>query len=162
MTALIEEAPNPAPAAYAGPAAAEAERAATGVNGTADILKSRMPELVKGAGMAHRGGNMPLSDPVQIMVKANQATIDLRKASHDGYHNRAHVVKSAFTPGFMSQRPGLATALSAPSLGEQLQQFASLLPGGGSDALKSFTAGNLGIGSVYGLTPFNLDGVLAS
>jgi hypothetical protein len=127
-----------------------------GANHTGEVLKARMPDLVKGAGMAHRGGNMPLSDPVQIMGKAHQATLDLRSETHRGYHARADVIKSGFKPDFLKQFPVLNTALSAPSMGEQLAQFASLLPGGGSDALKSFTAGNLGIGSVYGLTPFNL------
>lgn len=156
MAALLEDAPAPAPAALTGQATADAERAAMGANSTGDVLRARMPELVKGAGMAHRGGNMPLTDPVQIMTKAHQATVDLRSETWRGYHSRADVIKSGFKQDFLRQYPVLATALSAPSLGEQLAQFASLLPNGGGDAMKSFTAGNLGIGSVYGLTPFNL------
>lgn len=132
----------------AGQATADAARAAIGASTTGDVIKARMPDLVKGQGMAHRGGNMPLTDQVQILGKAHQATMDLRHSTWQGYHARADVIKSGFKPDFLRQYPVLQTALSAPSIGEQLQQFASLLPGGGSDALKSFTAGNLGIGSV--------------
>lgn len=146
----------PAPAVLTGTPAAEAEQSAYGANSTGDVLKARMPDLVKGAGMAHRGGNTPLTDPVEITTKAHRATLGLRSETWRGYHARADVVKSGFKPDFLKQFGALATALSAPSLGEQLAQFAALLPGGGSDALKSFTAGNMGIGSVSGLVPFNL------
>jgi len=144
---LLTAAP-PAPEALTGTPAAEAQNAAYGANSTGEVLKARMPDLVKGAGMAFRGGNTPLSDPVEITTKAHRATLGLRSETWRGYHARADVVKSGFKPDFLKQYGALATALSAPSLAEQLAQFASLLPGGGSDALKSFTAGNMGIGSV--------------
>jgi hypothetical protein len=51
----------------------------------------------------------------------------------------------------MGKYGALATAFSQPSMYEIL----GAIPGG-ADALKSFTAGNIGIGSIYGLTPFNL------
>jgi hypothetical protein len=122
-------------------------------NSTGDVLKSRMPELVKGAGFAS-GLNAPLSDPMQIMTKAHQATLDLRTETWRGFNDRASVVKG-MNGDFLSQRGYLKTALNAPSVSEQLQQLMKMIPGG-ADAAKSFTAGNLGIGSVSGLVPFDL------
>jgi hypothetical protein len=120
---------------------------------TGDVLKARMPELVKGAGYA-LGNNAPLSDSMEIMTKAHQATMDLRTATWSGFNRKSDVVKG-LNGDFLSQRGYLKTALTAPSVAEQMQQLFSMLPGGG-DALKSFTAGNLGIGSVSGLVPFDL------
>ena len=47
----------------------------------------------------------------------------------------------------------LRTALETPSIGEQISQVIGVA---NPDLVRSFTAGNLGIGSTYGLTPFNL------
>lgn len=123
-----------------------------GYSTTGDAIKSVMPELVKGAGLAVRGGNTPLTDPTDITLRAHQATVDLRTEINRGFTRRADVVKS-LNPSFLGQFGALRTALSAPSLGEQIAEiFGQANP----DLVRSFTAGNLGIGSVSGLTPFNL------
>jgi len=118
-----------------------------------DMLKNKMTHLVKGAGFVGNG-NSPLSDPGVVTTKAHQATMELRAETHRGYTNRASVVKS-MNPGFLDQFGTLKTALTMPSMGEQIQQLVGSMPGG-ADALKSFTAGNLGIGTVSGLVPFDL------
>jgi hypothetical protein len=124
-----------------GSPARETEALLNRTGSTGDVLKARMPELVKGAGYA-AGLNRALSDPMEIMTKAHQATLDLRTETWRGYNQRSSVVKG-MNSDFLSQRGYLKTALTAPSVGEQMQQLFSMLPGGG-DALKSFTAGNLG------------------
>ena len=40
---------------------------------TGEMIKGRMPELVKGAGFAPKGGNMPLTDQTDILRRASQA-----------------------------------------------------------------------------------------
>lgn len=157
--ATLLEAENPAPVAGmegqgAGSVAAQMEASASRFSTTGDAIKSQMPNLVKGAGLATIGGNTPLTDSRDIMVRAHQATLDLRTETFRGYSNRQSVVKG-MNQGFLNQFGHLRTALSAPSLAEQIGQLVGMLPGG-ADALKSFTAGNLGIGSVYGLVPFDL------
>jgi hypothetical protein len=127
---------------------------AQGYSHAGDAIKASMTTLVKGAGMATIGGNKPLEDQRDIMVRAHQATLDLRTSTYQGYQDRTSVVKS-MNQGFLNQFGYLKTALNTPSIGEQLGQLFQSLPGGG-DAYKSFTAGNLGIGSVYGLVPFDL------
>jgi len=121
-------------------------------NTTGDALKSLMPDLVKGAGFAPKGGNQPLSDPTDITLRASEAATKLRLSVRQGFSAKSDVVKS-FNPGFMSQFGALQTALSAPSVGEQVAQVLGQM---NPDLTRSFTAGNLGIGSVSGLTPFNL------
>jgi hypothetical protein len=130
-------------------AAAEAPR----YSRTGDMLKNKMTDLVKGAGFVGNG-NSPISDPTMVTTKAHQATMELRSETHRGYTNRGSVVKS-MNPGFLDQFGNLKTALTMPSVGEQIQQVLGSMPGG-ADALKSFTAGNLGIGTVSGLVPFDL------
>lgn len=130
-------------------AAAEASR----YSRTGDMLKNKMTDLVKGAGFVGNG-NSPISDPTMVTTKAHQATMELRSETHRGYTNRGSVVKS-MNPGFLDQFGNLKTALTMPSVGEQIQQVLGSMPGG-ADALKSFTAGNLGIGTVSGLVPFDL------
>ncbi len=128
-------------------AAAEAGRYST----TGDMIKSRMSNLVKGAGFVGEGGNTPLTDQGDILTRSARATLDLRSEVYRGIHHKSDVVKS-LNPGFLSQFGALATALQQPSM---LEMFAQL-PGGG-DVLKSFTAGNLGLpGALYGNVPFNL------
>jgi hypothetical protein len=117
------------------------------------MLKSKMTDLVKGAGFVGNG-NAPISDPGIVTTKAHQATMELRAETHRGYTNRASVVKS-MDQGFLNQFGNLKTALTMPSVGEQISQLVGGMPGG-ADALKSFTAGNLGIGTVSGLVPFDL------
>lgn len=118
---------------------------------TGEVIQARMSHLVKGAGFV--GGNQPLSDPVQITTRAHQATMDLRVATAMGYKNKDQVVKG-LSSKFLDDFGYLKTALTAPSVGQQLQQMLAQL--GGADAAKSFTASNLGIGSIYGLAPFDL------
>lgn len=119
-----------------------------------DMLKNRMAGLVKGAGFAKPGGNTPLADESQIVTKAHQATLDLRTSTYQGYSDKQQVVKG-MNQGFLNQFGYLKSALQAPSIGDQVMQLVGGLPGG-QDAVKSFTAGNLGIGSIYGLVPFDL------
>ena len=137
-------------APVAGGALSDAAASAHKYNQAGDMLSAKMPHLVKGAGYAGNG-NAPLSNPLEITTKAHQATLDLRAETQRGYRNRADVVKN-LNPGFLNNFGYLKTALSAPSLGEQIGQML----GGSSELAKSFTAGNLGIGSVYGLVPFDL------
>lgn len=120
-------------------------------NHTGEVIQARMTHLVKGAGFV--GGNAPLSDTAQITTRAHQATMDLRVATAMGYRNKDQVVKG-MSSKFLDDFGYLKTALTAPSVGQQLQQMLAQL--GGADASKSFTAGNLGIGSIYGLAPFDL------
>jgi hypothetical protein len=119
---------------------------------TGDAIKNAMPELVKGAGFAKRGGNAPLADDGKIALMAHQGTLMLRKSVRDGFYAKSDVVKS-MNSGFLNQFGALRTALSAPSIVEQVAQIIGQL---NPDLTRSFTAGNLGIGSVSGLTPFNL------
>jgi hypothetical protein len=118
-------------------AAAEAHR----YNRTGDMLKAKMPELVKGAGYVGTG-NAPLSDPLIVTTKAQQAAIELRTETNRGYTDRNSVVKS-LNGDFLNQFGNLKTALSAPSMNEQLQQIVGAI--GNPDLTRSFTAGNLGM-----------------
>jgi hypothetical protein len=122
---------------------------------TGDAIKSAMPELVKGVGLARKGGNAPLEDPRQITVLASQAALDLRTEVRRGYTAKADVVKG-ISGDFLSQFGALRTALTTPSIGEQISQLFQGIPGGAEALSKSFTAGNLGIGSIYGFVPFDL------
>jgi hypothetical protein len=131
--------------------AREAEVMASRAGGTGDVLKARMPELVKGSIDPYKSTSEKNMD---VMMKAHQATLDLRTETYRGYNDKASVVKG-MSSDFLNQRGYLKTALTAPSVAEQVQQLVGMLPGGG-DAIKSFTAGNLGVGSVYGLVPFDL------
>ena len=125
---------------------ADAASAAGSFSTTGDMIKGRMPDLVKGAGLAQKGGNTVLSDPGDILTRSAQATLALRMETAQGYRAKSSVVKS-FKGDFLSQFGALRTALEAPSLGEQMASAFAGMPGG-ADVAKSFTAGNLGIGSV--------------
>jgi len=122
-------------------------------NTTGDAIKAQLPNLVKGAGLATIGSNKPLEDQADITYRAHQAALDLRTATMQGYQNRSSVVKS-MNQGFLNQFGNLKTALTTPSIGEQVSQLLAGIPG--MESNKSFTAGNLGIGSIYGLVPFDL------
>jgi hypothetical protein len=117
-----------------------------------DMLKNRMSYMVKGAGYVGTG-NQALSDPGQILTKAHQATMELRSETNRGFTRKADVVKG-LNPQFLSQFGNLKTALTAPSVNESLQQIVTAI--GNPDLTRSFTAGNLGIGTVSGLVPFDL------
>jgi hypothetical protein len=157
----ILTAESPAPASLTSQVAqqAEAEAGRYYGAGTGEMMKGRMPELVKGAGFVGPGGNAPLTDYTDIMGRASDATLRLRMETHAGFRSKSSVVKS-LNPDFLNQFGAFKTALLQPSFMEQMEGLVSLLPGGGEAiknyANKSFTAGNLGVGSVYGLTPFNL------
>jgi len=110
-------------------------------NRAGDMLKAKMPNLVKGAGYVG-DGNAPLTDPIKITTKAQQAALELRAETNRGYSNRASVVKS-MNSGFLNQFSNLKAALSAPSVNEQLQQIVTAI--GNPDLTRSFTAGNMGV-----------------
>lgn len=120
---------------------------------TASAFKSLMPDLVKGAGYRGPGGHKPLDDQLEITARATKATLDVRTATAAGYRSKGAVLKS-MNPTFLAKYGALAAALSQPSLGDQLQNFMGAVAN--PDVVRSFTAGNIGINSVYGLTPFNL------
>jgi hypothetical protein len=136
---------HPAPAAvateFAAQAAAEASRHST----TGEMIKARMPDLVKGAGLAPKGGNTLLTDQSDILTRSAQAALDIRTETYRGFQSKSSVVKS-MSPSFLGQFGYLRTALETPSIGEQLQQFMGAVAS--PDVVRSFTAGNLGIGSV--------------
>lgn len=138
MATLLEGADNPAPTGEGGIDAAAFD--ATRYTTTGDALKAQLPNLVKGAGLAKVGSNTPLTDQADINYRAHQAAMDLRVATMQGYQNKASVVKS-MNQGFLNQFGHLRTALSAPSIGDQVAQLIKNIPG----ADKSFTAGNLGM-----------------
>lgn len=150
MADVLTESPAGAALDLSAPAR-EAEVMAARAGGTGDVLKARMPELVKGSIDPYKSTSEKNMD---VMMKAHQATLDLRTETYRGYNDKASVVKG-MSSDFLNQRGYLKTALTAPSVAEQVQQLVGMLPGGG-DAIKSFTAGNLGVGSVYGLVPFDL------
>jgi hypothetical protein len=136
------------------PTGAELAQDAGKFSRTGEMLKSRLPQLVKGAGYAGTG-NAPLTDEIQIMQKASQAAIDLRSETARGITDKPSVVKG-MNQGFLNQFGYLKTALQAPSLMDTLQGVFNGMPGG-AEAFKNFTAGALpGVGSVYGLVPFDL------
>ena len=115
---------------------------------TAEALVGKMSHLVKGAGFCGEGGNAPLTNQADIGRRAFEATIDLRTATRQGIYAKREVTKS-FNPDFLGRFGAMRTALEAPSVQE-------LLTLATPDLARSFTAGNLGIGSSYGLVPFNL------
>lgn len=145
---LSMDAPAPTNGSAFGEAAADAPR----YSRTGDMLKSRMSYMVKGAGYVGNG-NQALSDPGEIITKAHNATMALRTETNRGYTNKTDVVKN-LSPSFLGQFGNLRTALSAPSVNESLQQIVTAI--GNPDLTRSFTAGNLGIGTVSGLVPFDL------
>lgn len=110
---------------------------------TGDAIKAAMPELVKGVGLARKGGNQPLEDPRQITVLASQAALDLRTEVRRGYTAKSDVVKG-MSGDFLGQFGALRIALNTPSIGEQIAQLFQGIPGGAEALAKSFTAGNLG------------------
>lgn len=151
LDALPNEAGNPAPPAIQQMAQGDAQKHSH----TTEVYKSVMPELVKGAGFAPRGGNAPLTDSADIMTRAAQATTDLRAETWRGFQNKSSVIKG-MNPRFLEKYGALKTALEAPSAYDVFSKVIASMPGGADALEKSFTAGNLGVGSVYGLVPFDL------
>lgn len=153
----------PAPAGLGGQvaakAAAEAAKYPSGPEGIGPMIKSRMPELVKGAGYVGVGANKPLDDYADIMGRSSDAALSIRLESSRGFQNKASVVGS-MNQRWLDDHGAFKTALLQMSPKDYIDGLIGMLPGGGeamkSMATKSWTAGNLGIGSVYGLTPFNL------
>ena len=135
--------------------AATPNRYAAGAN-VGEAIKSRMPNLVKGAGLRGQGGNMPLTNYTDIMTRSAQASVDLRTETYKGFRAKSAVV-SELNQGWLGQYGALKTALMQPSMAESMAMALSpYLKVAAPDLVRSFTAGNLGIGSIYGLTPFNL------
>ena len=130
-----------------------------GGSSIADAIKSRMPDLVKGAGMRGKGGNMPLTNHTDIMTRAAQATVDVRTETYKGFRAKRQVI-GELNQGWLDHFGALKTALCQMSPKDYIDELAMHMAGGAEAikavANKSFTAGNLGIGSVSGLTPFNL------
>jgi hypothetical protein len=137
MADILTDAEAPAPT---GNVAAQASREAGGYSRSGDMLKARMPFMVKGAGYVGNG-NEPLRDEVAIATKVHQAALDLRGETQRGYRDRQSVVKG-MNQGFLNQFGYLKAALEAPNLYDILGAVAT------PDVMRSFTAGNLGIGSV--------------
>lgn len=148
MADILSMDSTPSQGSAFGEAAAEAPR----YSRTGDMLKNRMSYMVKGAGFVGNG-NQALSDPGEIITKAHNATMSLRTETNRGYTNKTDVVKN-LSPSFLGQFGNLRTALTAPSVNESLQQIVTAI--GNPDLTRSFTAGNLGIGTVSGLVPFDL------
>ena len=158
---LTDIAGLPAPGPDTGQVAREAEQQASQYfsKGTSAMIAGRMPELVKGAGFVGPGGNKPLDNWSEINTKAAQASIDLRAETYKGFTSKRQVV-SELNQGWLNDFGALKTAMTQLSPMDYINGIMENLPGGAEAqkafAAKSFTAGNLGIGSVYGLTPFNL------
>jgi hypothetical protein len=157
---LTDLAGLPAPGPVTGTVAAEAANEANRYfsKGTSAMIAGRMPELVKGAGFAGPGGNKPLSNWAEINTKAAQASLDIRAETWKGFNDK-HRVVGELNQGWLNDFGALKTAMLQMSPKDYIDSIVKYLPGGG-EALeavsKSWTAGNLGIGSVSGLTPFNL------
>ena len=158
---LTDIAGLPAPGPSTGTVAAEAAQQASqyASKGAGAMIAGRMPDLVKGAGFVGPGGNKPLDNQTDIMNRASQAALDIRMETYKGFKSKSSVI-GELNQGFLNDFGALSTALRQPSMMEQIADLVSGMPGGGEAvkqyAQKSWTAGNLGIGSVYGLTPFNL------
>ena len=158
---LTDIAGLPAPGPTTGTVAAEAANEANRYfsKGTSAMIAGRMPELVKGAGFVGPGGNKPLDNWSEINTKAAQASLDIRTETWKGFRNKAAVV-GELNQGWLNDYGAFKTALLQMSPMDYINGIMENLPGGADAqkafAAKSFTAGNLGIGSVYGLTPFNL------
>lgn len=120
----------------------------TGGTNVGEAIKSRLPDLVKGAGLRPQGGNTILTNHTDIMTRSAQAAVDLRTETMKGFRGKSHVV-SELNQGWLSSFGALKTALLQPSIAESMAQaLAPFLKVAAPDLVRSFTAGNLGIGSV--------------
>ena len=107
---------------------------------TGEAIVGKMTHLVKGAGFCGEGGNTPLTNQADIGRRAFEASIDLRSATRQGIYQKSSVVKS-MSGDFLGRFGALRTALEAPGLADFVGALAT------PDVMRSFTAGNLGIGS---------------
>ena len=150
---LTDIAGLPAPGPTTGTVAAEAANEANRYfsKGTSAMIAGRMPELVKGAGFVGPGGNKPLDNWSEINTKAAQASLDIRTETWKGFRNKAAVV-GELNQGWLNDYGAFKTALLQMSPMDYINGIMDNLPGGEDArkafAAKSFTAGNLGIGSV--------------
>ena len=150
---LTDIAGLPAPGPTTGQVAAEAANEANRYfsKGTSAMIAGRMPELVKGAGFVGPGGNKPLDNWSEINTKAAQASLDIRAETWKGFHNKRQVV-SELNQGWLNDYGAFKTALTQMSPMDYFTGVLENIPGGADAqkafAAKSFTAGNLGIGSV--------------
>lgn len=100
------------------------------------MLSDKMPTLVKGAGYARVGGNMPLSDDEQIFRRSMKAEVAFRKAIKTGIDQPAQVLKG-LAPEFAGQ---FGAFMTASPQNQALQQLTTQLNTQLSDALgKSIT-----------------------
>ena len=102
-------------AATPGGVFAQAEAEAATARGTGDMLKARMPSMVKGAGYSQPGGNTPLTDQADIATRVHTATMALRTETWRGQHQKSDVVNKGFNGGFLNQFGRLKAALSNPA-----------------------------------------------
>ena len=144
----------PTPGPNTGQVAREAEQQASQYlsKGTTAMIAGRMPELVKGAGFVGPGGNKPLDNFADINSRAAEASIDLRTETWRGF-NRKSAVVGELNQGWLNDFGALKTAMLQMSPMDYINGIMENLPGGvdaqKAFAAKSFTAGNLGIGSVF-------------
>lgn len=147
-------APGPATGTVAAEAAAQASQYAS--KGAAAMIAGRMPDLVKGAGYVGPGGNKPLTNYADISTRAAEASMDIRTETYRGFANKSAVVNS-LNQGWLNDFGALRTALTQMSPMDYMNGVFAQMKGGSEAvkafAAKSFTAGNLGIGSVSGLVP---------
>ena len=73
------------------------------------MLSDKMPTLVKGAGYARIGGNMPLTDDEQIFKRSMKAEDAFRTAIRKGINEPAEVIKG-LSPDFAGQFAGFMSA----------------------------------------------------
>lgn len=101
-----------------------------------DVITSRMPDLVKGIGMAVPGGNTPLSDQSKIFEHAMSAEAALIKATKDGIANPDRV-KAGLNPSFANT---YNTFLGSTPQAQQMSQWTEALNAQLTAALgKNFT-----------------------
>jgi hypothetical protein len=115
-----------------------------------------MPTLVKGAGFAKVGGNMPLTDDADIFRRSMRAEREFRAAIKKGIEQPGEVVKG-MSPEFGAQ---FGAFMTASPQAQAIQQLTAQLNGVLSAELgKSIT---LTSPLSTGFVPFDLNGVLAS
>jgi hypothetical protein len=120
------------------------------------MLSDKMPTLVKGAGYARVGGNMPLSDDEQIFRRSMKAEDSFRAAIKKGVNHPDEVLKG-LSPDFAGQFRGF---MAASPQNQAMQSLVGQLNTVLSGALgKSIT---LTSPLSSGFVPFDLNGVRAS
>ncbi len=102
-------------------------------NTATDMLSSRLPELVKGAGFAKPGGNAPLDDQTEILNRAYEANKAIKASVHKSHTDPQGVVKG-INPAF-SQQFGTFTAAMGMAGQNPMQQMTDQVSGILSEAL---------------------------